>query len=153
MAKPNPANSNNSSIELDASDHKIIEALRNNARASIRDIAKATKIRPSTIHLRIQKLIKNSIIEKFTLRLNDKAIGENFIVFMFINTSKDLSKSFFADPRLKEAFGVTGEYDLLLKYKFKDISEFNDYVINLRKNNDIIKTLTTVCTIKLKEEN
>ncbi|HIH42128.1 TPA: Lrp/AsnC family transcriptional regulator [Candidatus Woesearchaeota archaeon] len=146
--KPDPANS----IELDIYDHKIIEALRNDARASIREVAKQTKIRPSTIHLRIQKLIKNNIIEKFTLQLNDKAVGENFIVFMFINTSKDLSSSFFADLRLKEAFGVTGEYDLLLKYKFKDISEFNDYVINLRKNKDIIKTLTTVCTIKLKEE-
>ncbi len=141
------------STELDTADHKIISALREDSRASIRDIAKQTKLRPSTIHLRIQKLIKNKIIERFTLQLNDKAIGENFIVFMFINTSKDLSKAFFADPRLKEAFGVTGEYDLLLKYKFKDISEFNDYVINLRKNSDIIKTLTTVVTIKLKEEN
>ena len=138
--------------KLDISDHRIIEALRYNARASIRDIAKATKLRPSTIHLRIQKLIKNNIIEKFTLQLNDKAVGKNFIVFMFISTSKDLSASFFADPRLKEAFGITGEYDLLLKYKFKDISEFNDYVINFRKNRDIIKTLTTVVTIKLKEE-
>lgn len=147
--RQNPTNS----IEIDTSDHKIIVVLRENSRASIRDIAKTTKLRPSTIHLRIQKLIKNNIIEKFTLQLNDKAIGENFIVFMFINTSKDLSKSFFADSRLKEAFGVTGEYDLLLKYKFKDISEFNDYVINLRKNSDIIKTLTTVVTIKLKEEN
>ncbi len=140
------------STELDTSDHKIITALREDSRASIRDIAKQTKLRPSTIHLRIQKLIKNNIIERFTLQLNDKALEQNFIVFMFINTSKDLSRSFFADPRLKEAFGVTGEYDLLLKYKFKDISEFNDYVINLRKNSDIVKTLTTVVTIKLKEE-
>ena len=83
--------------------------------------------------------------------MNDSAIGEEFVVFMFINTANDLPSSFFKDSRLKDAFGITGEYDLLLKYKFKDISDFNDYVINLRKNKDIVKTLTTVCTIKLKE--
>ena len=139
-------------MKLDATDHNIINVLRENSRLPIREIAKKTKTRPSTVHLRIKKLRENNIIEKFTLKLNDEAIGQNFIVFMFVNTAKDLPASFFNTPSLNEAFGITGEYDLLLKYKFKDISDFNSYVINLRKNKDIIKTLTTVVTIKIKEE-
>jgi DNA-binding Lrp family transcriptional regulator len=139
-------------MKLDTTDHKIIKSLRENSRLAIRDIAKKTQTRPSTVHLRIKKLKDNNIIEKFTLKLNDEALGQNFIVFMFINTATDLPTSFFSSPSLKEAFGITGEYDILLKYKFRDINDFNDYVINLRKNKDIIKTLTTVVTIKIKEE-
>jgi len=138
--------------ELDSKDHKIIEVLKKDSRLSIRDIAKKTNIRPSTVHLRIKKLKKNDVIEKFTLKLNNKSVEEGFIVFMYLTTDKNLPDSFFKDNQIKEAFGVTGEYDLLLKLKFKDISEFNDYIINLRKNESIKKTITNVVTANIKEE-
>jgi DNA-binding Lrp family transcriptional regulator len=126
--------------------------LKENSRLAIRDIAKKTNIRPSTVHQRIQRLIKNNIIEKFTLKLNNEAIEENFIVFMYLTTSQDLPKTFFDNKHIKEAFGITGEYDLLLKLKFKDIIEFNDFVISLRKNKSITKTITSVATVNIKEE-
>lgn len=139
-------------MKLDTKDHKIIEILKQNSRLSIRGISKKTQIRPSTVHQRIQKLISADIIEKFTLKLNNRLIGEDFIVFMYVTTSEDLPDSFFKNIHVKEAFGITGEYDLLLKLKFKDISQFNDYVINLRKNKTITKTITNVVTVNLKEE-
>ncbi len=138
--------------ELDSKDHKIINILKENARLSIRDIAKKTQIRPSTVHLRLKKLKKNNVIEKFTLKIKNKAVGEGFIVFMYLTTDKNLPDSFFKNTHIKEAFGVTGEYDLLLKLKFRDISEFNDYIINLRKNEAIKKTITNVVTANIKEE-
>jgi len=139
-------------IKLDEKDHKIISILKQNSRLPIRDIAKKSKLRPSTVHLRLQRLIKNNIIEKFTLKLNNKAVGEDFIVFMFLTTNQDLLSSFFNNPHIKESFGITGEYDLLLKLKFKDIAQFNDYIINLRKNKSITKTITHIVTVNIKEE-
>ena len=138
-------------IKLDTKDHKIIKLLKENSRLSIRDIAKKTQIRPSTVHQRIQKLISNNIIEKFTLKLNNQAMDEDFIVFMYVSTSEDLPDSFFKNKHIKEAFGITGEYDLLIKLKFQDISEFNDYIIALRKNKAITKTITNVVTVNIKE--
>lgn len=137
---------------IDSKDSKIIEALRENSRMPIRDIAKKTGIRPSTVHQRMQHLVRQGIIERFTVKLNNKAVGENFIVFMYITTSEDLPESFFSDSHIKEAFGVTGEYDLLLKLKFSSIEEFNSYIISIRKRKEIIKTITTVATVNIKEE-
>lgn len=139
-------------FKLDNKDSKIITLLKENSRLSVRDIAKKTQIRPSTVHQRIQKLIKSDVIEKFTLKLNNMAVGQDFIVFMFITTTQDLPQSFFQNKFIKESFGVTGEYDLLLKLKFKDINEFNDYIISLRKNKSIVKTVTHVVTVNIKEE-
>lgn len=138
-------------LNLDNKDLKIINTLKENSRLSIRDIAKSTQLRPSTVHQRIQKLIKNKIIEQFTLKLNNKAVQEDFIVFMNITTNQDLPPNFFNNKHIKESFGITGEYDLLLKLKFKDISEFNDYIISLRKNKAITKTITNVATVNIKE--
>lgn len=137
---------------MDAKDRKIVEALKKNSRQTVRGIAKQTGIRPSTVHQRITKLRKGGIIEKFTVKLNNKAVGENFIVFMFVSTKKDLSAAFFQNSHIKEVFGITGEYDLLLKLKFRDVDDFNRFVIGLRKNKAIEKTLTSVATITLKEE-
>ncbi len=139
-------------MELDTKDHRIINLLKDNSRLSIRDIAKKTQIRPSTVHQRIQKLIKNNVIEKFTLKLNNDAVNQNFIVFMYLTTNQDLLHSFFQNQYIKESFGITGEYDLLLKLKFKDILEFNQYIIGLRKNKAITKTITNVVTVSIKEE-
>ncbi len=133
-------------------DLKIINVLKEDSRLSIRDIAKKTGLRPSTVHDRISKLRKDKVIEKFTLKLNNKAIGENFIVFMFITTSKDLDSGFFNNKHIKEVFGVTGEYDLILKLKFRDVDQFNKFIIDLRKNKDIKKTITMIATIGIKED-
>ena len=56
------------------------------------------------------------------------------------------------DKHVKEFFGITGEYDLLLKLKFKDVDEFNDFVIKFRKEQAIQTTLTMVVTADIKEE-
>ena len=138
--------------ELDEKDHKIIEILKQDSRMSIRDIAKKTWIRPSTVHQRITQLRKKGAIEKFTLKLNNEAIGENFIVFMLVNTTKDLDIKTVHNNHIKELFGVTGEYDLIIKLKFKDVREFNDFVIDFRKKEGVKETLTMVATIGLKEE-
>lgn len=139
-------------VRLDSKDLKIIDVLKKNSRLSIRAIAKKTGFRPSTVHQRMQRLVKNGVIEKFTVKLNNEAVEENFIVFMYLTTKEDLPAAFFHDKHIKEAFGITGEYDLLLKLKFADIIEFNDFVIKMRKNKAIVKTITNVATVNLKEE-
>ncbi len=137
---------------LDEKELKILQALKQDSRASIRDIAKKTNLRPSTVHQKIKKLKQNNTIEKFTVKLNNKAADENFIVFVLIKAKGEIENTTFRNPHVKEVFGITGEYDLLLKMKFKDISQFNKFILNLRKNKTIETTLTMVATINIKEE-
>jgi len=139
-------------MKIDNKDNRIIEILKQNSRISIRDLAKKANLRPSTVHQRILKLKKNNIIERFTIKLNNKEVGENFIVFILIATEKELDNNIFYNKHIKEVFGITGEYDLLLKLKFKDVEEFNKFIIKFRKEQNLKKTLTMVSTITLKEE-
>ena len=142
-------------MKLDNKDLEIIEILKNNAREPIKDITKKTAIRPSTVHQRIQRLIKNEVIEKFTIKLNNKAIGENFIAFMLVKgtTSDYINSKFLNNKNVKEVFGVTGEYDVLVKLKFRNVEEFNGFLINFRKEmKSIQSTLTMVATANIKEE-
>lgn len=142
-------------MELDEKDWKIIEILKLDSRAPVREISKKTGIRPSTVHQRIKKLIESKAIEKFTIKPNNKILGENFIVFMLVKgtTTEYIDKKFIGNSHVREVFGVTGEYDLLIKLKFRNVEDFNEFIINFRKNRkDIQSTLTMVATTDLKEE-
>ena len=137
---------------MDQKDGKIIALLRQDGRIPIREIARKTGIRPSTVHQRIQRLVADTVIEKFTVKLRNASVDEGFIAFLLIATKKDLPASFFSVPQVKEMFGITGEYDLAVKLKFKGVEEFNHYLINLRKYPAIQKTLSMIVTTTLKEE-
>jgi len=137
---------------LDNKDIKIIEQLKQNARASVRDIAAVTGIRPSTVHQRITKLKKENIIEKFTVKLNNEKVNEDFIVFVLLRSEKEIGNKIFKNNAVKEVFGVTGEYDLIVKLKFPNINEFNKFIIKFRKENELTRTLTMVSTAVIKEE-
>ena len=140
-------------MDVDKKDFAIIDVLKENSRLSIRDIAKRTKLRPSTVHQRITRLKEKGVIDKFTLKLDNKAMGEGFIVFMLIKTKPAaILDNIVNDKHVREFFGVTGEYDLLLKLKFRDVEEFNDFVIKFRKEQSIQTTLTMVVTADIKEE-
>ena len=143
-------------VNLDTKDVTIITMLKNNARASIRDISKATGIRPSTVHQRIKRMVENGIIEQFTVKLNDDKIGEGFCVFMLISgsTERYLDHKILKSECVKGIYGITGEYDLLLKLKFQDMKAFNDFLLDFREkySDHISKTLTMVQTVKLKDE-
>jgi len=137
---------------LSDKDLKIIEQIKQNSRASVRDIASATGLRPSTVHSRIKKLTKDKTIEKFTVKLNNEAVEEDFIVFVLLRSEKDIDNKIFKNAAVKEVFGITGEYDLLLKLKFSNINEFNNFIISFRKDNKLTKTLTMISTTVIKEE-
>lgn len=140
---------------IDNKNQKIIEILKENSREPIREIARKTKIRPSTVHQRIQKLLENGVIDKFTVKLNNKAVGEDFIVFMLVkgSTSEYIDAKILNERHVKEVFGVTGEYDMMIKLKFENVEEFHKFVLNFRKDKkEIQSTLTMIATANLKEE-
>lgn len=140
---------------LDPRDVKILTLLKDNARASIREISKKTGIRPSTVHARIKKLRETGVIEKFTVKLSDEKVGEGFTVFMLISgsTERYLDSAMLKDDHVKGVYGITGEYDVLIKMKFEDLSAFNSLLLDFRDkySKHLSKTLTMVQTVKLKE--
>lgn len=144
-----------SNIELDNKNMKILRILMKDSRASVRKIATETGIRPSTVHQRIKRLVETGVIQQFTVKIDDSVLGEQLTVFILISgaSGKYLDSKLFRSPAVKEVHGITGEYDLIMKCKFKDLSEFHNFLISFRERygKSISKTITMVETTKLKE--
>jgi DNA-binding Lrp family transcriptional regulator len=141
-------------FELDERDEEILRALRKDGRASVRSVSAATGIRPSTVHSRMEKLVKGGVIEGFTIRENPELSARQLTVFMLVtgSTGKYLDDSMLRDSCVEEVHGITGEYDLLLKLRFRDLKEFNRFVIDFREKHkgDVTRTVTMVETARVK---
>ncbi len=139
---------------MDQRDRKIIDILKKDCRSTSREIAEKLGMRPTTVHQRVLKLKKDGIIERFTVKLSDEKVGEDFVAFMFVKASPDtnIGRDVLSNRNVKEVFGLTGEYDMLFKMKFRGVSEFNEFVLSFRKNQKVVSTLTMVATANLKEE-
>jgi DNA-binding Lrp family transcriptional regulator len=137
---------------IDEKDRRILALLQKNAHVTTKELAKLSGFRPSTVHARVSRLRKSGVIKSYTIIVDDKKVGRDFVAFIFLTTKKNLPDTFFHNPNIREVFGITGEYDLLLKTKFPSVNEFNTFLLELRKNTCVEKTFTIVGTLNIKEE-
>ena len=139
---------------LDEKDRKILGILEDNGRLSIQDISSKLNIPPSTIHNRIKRMENTKIIEGYSVKLNEKIMERDFTVYMLVNgsTGNYLEREFLKKKEVIEVSGITGEYDLIIKMQFSNISNYNDFLTEFRTkySSDIKQTVTMVRTEKIK---
>ena len=139
---------------LDEKDMNILELLEENGRLSIQDLSSKLNIPPSTIHNRIKKMESAKVIEGYSVKINEKIMERDFTVYMLVNgsTGNYLEKEFLKKKEVIEVSGITGEYDLIIKMQFPDISNYNDFLTDFRTkySSDIKQTVTMVRTEKIK---
>ncbi len=142
---------------IDNIDQQILTILQSNARISNAEIARRIKMAPSAVLDRIRRLEKKKIIEKYTLKLNDKAIDKNLVAFVHVRaagpvvdlkTSKELSKI----SDVQEVHIVAGEDCFLIKVKVKNTEALSNLLRNkIGKITSISSTSTTIVLETVKE--
>ncbi len=146
---------------LDDKDFLILHELKENARNSTKQIAINVDIPRVTVHDRIQKMVKNEIIKKFTVLPNYEKLDLNITVFVFVASNpyeSNISISKIADE-IKSFNGVfevhiiSGEYDILLKIRGKSFDEVGKNTIaKIRHIKGVGRTFTCPCFTTVKEE-
>ena len=63
-------------MELDKKDIQVLKILEKDAKASVQFLSEETGIPASTVHHRIKKLERNSIILRYRAELNPKIMGK-----------------------------------------------------------------------------
>ncbi|RLF27979.1 MAG: Lrp/AsnC family transcriptional regulator [Thermoplasmata archaeon] len=145
---------------FDEKDKIILQELKKNSRRPTKNIATDIGIPRVTVHDRIQKMIKNGVIKKFTAIPNYKKIGFPTMVFILVSflsnpnvSQRELAKRIAKLPGVYEVHIISGEYDLLLKVRGKSLEEIGKLVIDrLRQLKGVGRTLTCACFETVKEE-
>ncbi|NUU62256.1 Lrp/AsnC family transcriptional regulator [Paenibacillus agri] len=143
---------------MDDIDLQILEMLKANGRITSSEISKAIHLSVPAVTERIRKLEKNGVIDQFTVKLNRKAIGYNFVVFIFVQLNgsaktEQFRKNITQSPLVLECHHISGEYDYLLKVGLPDLSEMESFITHtLKANHDVVRSNTIFILSTLKEE-
>lgn len=73
---------------MDKVDINLLAALEDNARVSLKNLAKKLKVKTSTIYHRLHKLRESNILERFTIVINPEEVGLKVHALLSIRLKK-----------------------------------------------------------------
>ncbi|HSE39875.1 MAG TPA: Lrp/AsnC family transcriptional regulator [Acidobacteriota bacterium] len=137
-------------------DLKIISELRNDGRASARQLGKKLGISTTTVAGRIHAMEKSGVIKGFRPLLDYQKLGYGITAVTLIKAVggkiPSLMQDLMADPQLTHVYEITGEFDLLVIGKFKDTDVMNRQIKKLLSHKAIKETHTSIALGSGKEE-
>ena len=129
---------------MDEIDREIIRYLRENARMTFVDIGKALDISDATVYNRVKRLTEMGVIKKFTIEVDDAAVGKRTHGFILVNVKpgavKEVSRQFCEIDRVSEVHEVHGSEDLIVKIAAKNLSRLRSVILKARRIPDVVDT-------------
>jgi len=120
--------------QLDPLDKNILEALQEDASASLDEIAKKTGSSKTPVWNRIRKLRAAGVIQKQTVILSPEKLGLEACFFVLVRTSEheadwqaDFLKALQARPEVQEAHRLAGDIDYILKVRVKNSKAYDTF--------------------------
>ncbi len=120
---------------LDQTDHKIIQALKSEARISNAELARRVGLTQSPCWTRVKNLEDKGVITGYQAVINQTALGRGEIMMVQVSMDRHDDKSFsIAEmairkiPEVIEAHLCAAEFDFLIKIAVKDTREFEHFL-------------------------
>ena len=150
--------------KLDEKDLAILALLQENCRMTAREIAQKIGSPITTVFAKIKRMEQLGIIKEYSAVLDHKKLDFGVTAFILASFSYrsdregiPLSQRAIAEqisnfPEVQEVHIISGDWDILIKVKDKDVDAVGKFVVDkLRTVKGIEKTLTCMVFDTLKE--
>ncbi|MCS7116114.1 MAG: Lrp/AsnC family transcriptional regulator [Nitrososphaerota archaeon] len=133
--------------KIDDIDMKILAELIQDASLSVPKLSKKINVNASVIYSRIKRLIKKDLIKKFTVEVNEEALGLTISAIIGINIEQRLRDGILKEllnlNEVRSVSEVTGRFDLLVEVKTRTLDELHRLISeNIGRINGIVRTET-----------
>jgi len=143
------------SVELDAIDLKILRELQRDGRMTNVELADRVGISAPPCLRRVRKLEEAGIIEGYHAMLNAPKLGFDLVAFCMVGLKRQSEanlKAFAAAtdrwPLVRQAWMVSGDSDFLLHCVAANLTQFQDFVIEVLTADEHVETVRTMLTIR-----
>ncbi len=140
--------------KIDKKDLNILDLLQKNCRMTSKEIARVIDSPVTTAFARIKRMEELGIIKNYKAVLDAAKLDKGTTAFILASVSyrlkqgaqlsqRKIVQEIAKFPEVQEAHIITGDWDILIKVKEKDVSGIGKFVIDkLRVVEGIEKTLT-----------
>ena len=117
---------------MDKIDQKILSELTNDSSISIPKLSEKINVNSSVVYSRIKRLMKKKLIERFTIKVDDKKLGYGVKSLTGINMDSkqrdNVIQELFKIPGVREVSEVTGRFDILVTMYAKSLNDMYSVV-------------------------
>ncbi len=140
---------------------EILEFLQKNSKLSLKQLAKKTGMPMTTAHNRIKKMEKEGIIKNYSVEVDYSKLGLSLCAYILASvkyetkktSQEEISKKILKIPFIESVDIITGEFDLMIKTRTKNIQQLNRLITKeLRNTEGIDKTTTMIVLEEIKEK-
>lgn len=133
---------------MDDLDHRLISALRSNARASLAELAKQLGVSRGTVQNRLNRLVEAEVILGFTVRLKSGAAGDRIRAIMMIEVSgkstRKVVQALRGLPQIHALHSTNGAFDLIAEVDVANLAEFDRLLSSVRSIEGIERSETSL---------
>ena len=146
-------------MELDETDLRIMNELKNDGRATVREMASKLRLPITTVHNRLRKLQVSKTIKKFTIEPDYEKLDRGITALVMMKLSHEninketgietLKKKLTGFEEVEKVYALTGEFDWLMIVRVKNIKALDNFLV--RKLRSLKEITTTITQIVLEE--
>ena len=118
--------------KIDDLDLKILSELSNDASVSVPKLSKKINTNSSVVYSRINRLLKQQLIQRYTIDVNDKELGYSVKSVTGINMDSKkrdtIIDELFNINGVREISEVTGRFDIMVTMYAKTLSDMHRVV-------------------------
>ena len=132
---------------MDDLDHRLIAALRHDARASIAELAQALGVSRGTITNRMTRLQRDGVIVGYTVRLRPDATPDEIRAWTGIAVEGKQStvvRALLGEPCVAALHDTNGRWDLLAELRVENLAELSAVLERIRKVAGVSATETSM---------
>ncbi len=129
-------------------DAKLVNALLDNGRASLRSLAEELDVSVTTVSNHLSDLEAEGVIDGYTPRVNYDSLDYDVTAVIQLKVEgtalPDITETLRQHRQMMSVYEVTGDYDVIAIGKFKDTDGMNDQIKALLTDPDIKESNTSV---------
>ena len=135
--------------KIDDTDLKILTELQRDASISVPKLSKKINVNSSVVYSRIKRLTKRQLIRKFTIEVNEVALGYNVSAMIGLNIDskerEQILEEILQMDSVRDIHEVTGRFDLLIKIRTRSLEELHNTVsAKIGRLNGVLHTETFI---------
>ncbi|MBC9913733.1 Lrp/AsnC family transcriptional regulator [Chitinophaga varians] len=124
-------------LTLDEKDMGILRLLQQDAKMTIRDIARQLNLSTTPVYERIRKMEQAGVIRQYAAIVDPRKINKGMTVLVYITLkehNKKNGKKFIQEivsfQEVTECLNISGEFDFMIKVQVKDMDEYREFYVN-----------------------
>ena len=138
-----------SAVDLDQTDHKIIELLSQNARRTMADIGERVSLSASAVTRRIERLERSGVIAGYTVVVDHRKAGRPIQAFTEVRYAgtadlKEIKDTAIQLPEVQAVFTTAGDPDALVWLQVPDVERLGQVIEQLRRRGRVTGTKTLI---------